>query len=98
MNSGVGLFTWNEGSGVTKIAVPGDVDPGTGATFVNIISNQFSPSPLNAAGEVVFQSILIGRSTLLAIFVGSAKASPRPVAFLGDPAPGGGTFLSLLGQ
>jgi hypothetical protein len=98
VNFGIGLFTWNEGAGVTKIAVPGDVDPGTGATFGNIIINQFSPSPLNAAGEVVFQSILIGRSTFLAIFVGSAKASPRPVAFLGDPAPGGGIFLSFLGQ
>ena len=51
VNLGIGLFTWNESAGVTKIAVPGDVDPSTGATFGNIVINQFSPSPLNAAGQ-----------------------------------------------
>ncbi len=98
VNSGIGLFTWNETSGVTKIVAPGDVDPGTGATFGNSLINQLSPSPLNAAGQVVFQTTLLGRPIPSAIFVGSAKAPPRLVALGGDPAPGGGTYFFFSGQ
>ncbi|HKD43901.1 MAG TPA: choice-of-anchor tandem repeat NxxGxxAF-containing protein [Myxococcaceae bacterium] len=98
VDSGFGLFLWNQDSGVTKVVVPGDVDPSTGARFDVPFINQITPSPLNAAGQVVFTANLVGRPFPSGIFVGSANAPPQAVALGGDPDPTGGIFLAFVGQ
>ncbi len=77
---------------------PGDIDPGTGASFGSVFINQITPSPLNSAGQVVFQSTLLGRIFPSAIFVGSATVTPQAVVLGGDPDPLGGIFVTFFGQ
>ncbi len=81
-----GVFLWSEGS-VRPIAQFGDAAPG-GGTF-----SAFFELSLQAAGEAVSFSgfTSLGQEDLFL----SSRGALRLLARGGDPAPGGGTFLSF---
>ncbi len=88
-----GVFLWSNGN-TLSIAQTGDPAPG-GGTFVipgPTIPSPYAPS-VNAAGQIVFGAGLSSPNGLPGVFLFSAGSLSR-IAGPGDPAPGGGTFVS----
>ena len=88
-----GVFLWSNGN-TLSIAQTGDPAPG-GGTFVipgGTIPAPYAPS-VNAAGEIVFGAQLSSPNGPTGVFLFSAGGLSR-IAGSGDPAPGGGIFVS----
>jgi hypothetical protein len=87
-----GIFTASPSGGLAKLVAAGDTDPNSGSTFSQIALNSFAVSPLNTAGQVVFEATVLGNA---GIYVGSAGGSVRRIMQVGDAAPGGGNFSAF---
>lgn len=76
-----------------EVAVAGDPAPGTGGGTYSLLDVR---TALNAGGDVLFRSAVVGGTTGAGIFVASG-ASDRTVVLEGDPAPGtgGGVYDAL---
>ena len=94
-----GYYIYTPGAGISKIAAVGDSFAGPdGGTFSSFpfVSN-FAPQggSLNNAGQFAFGAAVSGGTATSGYFVGSAQASPFPVALSSDATPAGGTFANL---
>jgi hypothetical protein len=86
-----GIFVSSTSNGLQKLVAAGDIDPNTLSQFVSPTINSLSPSPINGTGQVVFRATVLGK---IGLYVGTAGGSIQRVVQNGDPAPGGGTFLT----
>ena len=90
-NGASGIFLFDGGTSIFKIATTGDTVPEGGATFTNLTSN-CNPTcslGLNQNGQVAFGALKsLGGSGL---YIGSASGSPIKVVASGDFLPGSAT-------
>ncbi len=90
-----GVFVAIPGSGITKIAAAGDIDPATGATIFAPglpLSTSGVASPFNNSDQVAF---IADVTAFDEIFVGAPGITPVKVAAQGDAGLGG---LPLFGE
>jgi hypothetical protein len=94
----IAIFLASPGGGLTKVAVNGDVDPGTGRTLSAISLNPVTPSAINDAGQVVFATTLLPAGPgpgVRAVFVWSLGTGLAKVAAVGDLTSAGGTITNI---
>lgn len=85
-------YLWDGEAGLSKIVITGDLEAATGQPITVITRVGSGGNPINDAGQVVFSGILSGA---ISIFLGQQGMAPRKIARGGEPAPGGGNFVSF---
>ena len=87
--AGDGVFTADRHGQISTVAQPGDSAPG--GTFVDAVSGS-----INDAGDVAFVGLIAGGYP--GVYVKRAATGEiQSIAQRGEPAPGGGTYVSAYG-